>query len=84
MTPKNFLQIGDNIIAQIACNGHMLASVCHNNFSSIDDVVACLLSQAGRFMGLARVTIRNKTQGRSTELALANRRQARPSLALAS
>ena len=76
MNTKNIiLNAGDNIIAQIVCNGNILASVCRNNFSSLDDVVRLLIQQAGRFAGLARVVVRNKTQGWSTDVAVAPRRR---------
>lgn len=74
-TNVNTLQLSDNILGQIACNGRVLASVNGNNFLSIDDVVSHLLAQAGRFMGLAQVVVRNKTQGWSTVIALATQRR---------
>ena len=74
-TTANTFQLSDNILGQIACNGQVLASVSGTNFLSVDDVVSLLLAQAGRFMGLAQVVVRNKTQGWSTVIALATQRR---------
>ena len=67
------LSTSDQIFATLEVGGHTMASVCKSNFSSIDDIVKFISSMAGRFMGLARLNIRNKTQGWSMNMALATR-----------
>jgi len=51
--------------------GKTMASVSKSNFSTIDDIVRSICSMAGKFMGLAKLNIRNKTQGWTLDLALA-------------
>ena len=75
------LSINDLIFATLEVGGKTMASVSKTNFSSIDDIVRFICAMAGRFMGLARLNIRNKTQGRSMNMALASRqRVTQPSL----
>ncbi|MBQ2075067.1 MAG: hypothetical protein II691_01650 [Muribaculaceae bacterium] len=73
------LTSSDQVFATLEVGGKVLASVCKSNFSTVDDIVRFVCSMAGRFMGLARLSIRNKTQGWSMNMALASRQQvARP------
>lgn len=75
------LSINDQIFATLEVGGKTMASVSKTNFSSIDDIVRFICAMAGRFMGLARLNIRNKTQGWTMNLALASRwRTPQPSL----
>ena len=69
------LSTGDQVFATLDVSGKILASVCKNNFASIDDIVRFIYSVAGRFMGLARLNIRNKTQGWTMNMALASRQK---------
>ncbi len=64
------LMIGDQIFATLMLGGKTLVSVCKSNFATIDEVVKFITSAAGRFMGLAQLSIRNKTQGWTTNIAL--------------
>ncbi len=74
------LSINDLIFATLEVGGKTMASVSKTNFSSIDDIVRFIYAIAGRFMGLARLNIRNKTQGWTMNLALASHQRApRPS-----
>lgn len=66
------LSTSDQIFATLEVGGEVMASVCKNNFASINDVVRFVCSIAGRFMGLARLNIRNKTQGWTVNMALAS------------
>lgn len=59
----NNLTTSDEILASIEINGSNLASFRRFNFNSIDEVVRSILSMAGNFVGLAKLNIRNKTQG---------------------
>ncbi len=77
---KTTLLTSDQIFATLEVGGKVMASVNKTNFSSIEDVVRFISAMAGKFMGLARLNIRNKTQGWTMNMALANR-QAQPRLA---
>lgn len=78
-TTSTTLSTSDQIFATLEVGGRIMASVCKTNFSTIDDIVKFISSLAGRFMGLARLNIRNKTQGWSMNMALAARpHQPRP------
>ena len=63
----------DQIFATLIIGGKVVSSVCKSNFSTIEEVVRYAYSIAGRFMGLARLIVRNKTQGWSMNMALAAR-----------
>ena len=64
------LSRNDQIFATLEVGGKIMASICKSNFSTINDVVRFICSIAGRFMGLARLNIRNKTQGWTMNMAL--------------
>ena len=68
----------DKIVAQLECNGQVLAHVSNCNFHNVDEVVGMIQAVAGKFLGLARLTIRNQTQGWSKVMMLATRRSAAP------
>ena len=72
------LSTSDQIIATLQVGGKTMASVCKTNFASIDDIVRFICAMTGRFMGLARLNIRNKTQGWSVNLALPEEVNIRP------
>lgn len=59
----NIVNPGDHISATLECAGHRLASVNGMNFSSLEAVKRALLDIAGRFAGMAVITVRNCTQG---------------------
>lgn len=69
----------DQIFATLVVGGKVMANVCKCNFSSVDEIVRLVSSLAGRFMGLARLSIRNKTQGWTMNMALASRQSQRQS-----
>lgn len=66
------LSVNDQIFATLEVGGKTVASICKSNFSSVNDIVRFICAMAGRFMGLARLNIRNKTQGWAMNLALAS------------
>ncbi len=66
------LSTSDMIYATLEVGGRTLASVSKSNFTTTDDIVRFICAIAGRFMGLARLNIRNKTQGWSMNMALAS------------
>lgn len=79
----NFIvNLGDRICATLESNGCRLASVNGVNFSSLDDVKSALLEMAGRFAGVAVLTVRNCTQGWRDVTALAT--MCRPATAMQS
>ncbi len=69
----NTLTTTDHVIASIEVNGRILASVSKSNFSSLQEVAKFLIAMAGKYIGLAKLTIRNKTQGWTTTMAYAMR-----------
>ncbi len=75
---NNIVNRGDRICASLECNGHRLASVNGSDFPSLDAVKRSLLDLAGRYMGMAVMTVRNCTQGWRDVTALATIR--RPAL----
>jgi len=68
------MSAGDQIVASLESNGQVLARVNQCNLNSMDEVVGLMYALAGRFMGLARLTVRNVTQGWTTQRSLATRR----------
>ncbi|MBR1935725.1 MAG: hypothetical protein IJ835_06725 [Muribaculaceae bacterium] len=71
---KTAVNITDMVFAKLVAGGRVIATLCKSNFSSLDEVVNAMRSLAGSFIGLAQLTIRNKTQGWDLHLALANAR----------
>ena len=53
----------DLIMANLSWNGRTMASIAKSDFTSIDDVVRLITTMASKCAGLAKLTIRNKTQG---------------------
>ena len=76
---SNIVNCGDKICATLECNGRRLASINGMNFTSLEAVKRALLDMAGRYVGLAVLTVRNCTQGWRDVTALATMR--RPVLA---
>lgn len=64
--------LGDEIIATLKSNGHELALVARRDFGNITDVMRAMLDIALPFKGFAVASIRNKSQGWSTNLILAS------------
>ena len=73
---NNIVNLGDKICATLECNGRRLASINGMNFSSLDAVKRALLDMAGRYVGMAVITVRNCTQGWRDVTALATMRRA--------
>ena len=72
-SPVRTVSASDIIFASLESRGKVLAQVCTSNFTSLQEVVGRLKSLAGRYMGLARLRIRNMTQGWNMSLSLASR-----------
>lgn len=72
---NNIVNYGDRICASLECNGRRLASVNGVNFSSLEAVKSALLELAGRYVGMAVLTVRNCTQGWRDVTALATMRR---------
>lgn len=75
----NIVNFGDKIFATLDCNGRRLASVDGMEFNGLEAVKRALLDIAGRYAGMAILTVRNCTQGWRDVTALATMR--RPALA---
>lgn len=71
---KTSINVTDMVFATIEVGGRVLASFCKSNFDSVAQVVKDIRSIAGQFIGLASLTIRNKTQGWNIQLSIANAR----------
>ncbi len=71
----NIVNLGDMIYATLECNGRRLASVNGSDFVSLDAVKRALLDIAGRYAGMAVLTVRNCTQGWRDVTALATMRR---------
>ena len=76
----NIVNLGDRICATLECNGRLLAAVNGSNFASLEAVKRALLEIAGRYVGMAVLTVRNCTQGWRDVTALATMR--RPAIAI--
>jgi hypothetical protein len=72
---NNIVNYGDRICASLECNGRRLASVNGVNFTSLEAVKNALLELAGRYVGMAVLTVRNCTQGWRDVTALATMRR---------
>ena len=71
----NIVNRGDRICATLECNGRRLATVNGTDYSSLEAVKRALLDMAGRYVGLAVLTVRNCTQGWRDVTALATMRR---------
>ena len=72
---NNIVNCGDMICATLECNGRRLASVSGHDFSNLESVKRALLDLAGRYAGMAILTVRNCTQGWRDVTALATMRR---------
>lgn len=72
---EKIMNCGDKICATLECNGRRLASVNGMGYASLEAVKSALLDLAGRFAGMAIVTVRNCTQGWRDVSALATMRR---------
>ena len=75
----NVVNCGDRICATLMRNGRPLASVEGRDFNGLEAVKRALLDLAGRYAGMAVLTVRNCTQGWREVSALSTMR--RPALA---
>jgi len=73
MNDNKLIQASDQIVATLELKGRVLASVCSGDFRSIADIANCIFSQVGDFSGLAKLTVRNRTQGWRVERPMARR-----------
>ena len=71
----NIVNMGDKICASLDCNGRRLASINGSGFSSLAAVKSALLELAGRYVGMAVITVRNCTQGWRDVTAMATMRR---------
>ncbi len=71
MTP---IERNDMILATLEGNGRILATVHKAGFNNVDEVTRFALAMTANFTGLAKLTVRNKTQGWLMTQCLAARR----------
>ena len=72
MGNKNYnITASDFIFGSVNAGGQTLASLAASGYNSIEDIARQLRLAAGRFLGLARISIRNTTQGWNVELPIA-------------
>ena len=76
MNTHNFqLRTGDEVFATLEAMGTAI-NVRETNFASVDEIVKALVKQAGSFLGMAKLTIRNRTQGCNMVMGIARHRRA--------
>lgn len=68
----NKLSKGDNIYATLTIDGRTVVSVNDNNFASMRDVISNVVRMAGKFVGMARLLVRNQTEGWNITMPLAS------------
>lgn len=74
MATSHRISCTDFIMANISWNGRTLASIAKSNFNSIDDVISLMTAMAGKCFGIAKLTIRNKTQGWAINIGISTPR----------
>ncbi len=67
------ISASDQVFATLEAGGKVLVRISAYGFSSLDDVMRLVWRKAGEFLGLARVSVRNKTQGWRTVATIARR-----------
>lgn len=76
-TAPHTITATDQVFATLEAGGKVLVRISAAGFTSIDDVVRLAWRKAGEIMGLARISVRNKTQGWRTVTTMARRPSAR-------
>lgn len=72
------MSTSDQIVAQLEKGGCVIAHVEATDIGSLGELLVMVKALAGKFLGLGRLTVRNKTQGWSQVIPLASRRCAAP------
>ena len=70
MNISNTVAMSDQLLMTVNINGATTFNCSGTGFSSLDEVLTYVRQQVGNFVGLARVSVRNKTQGWSRMLSL--------------
>lgn len=73
MKSSRRISTNDEVWATMEANGQVLAHISKRNFSTVDDVIRLVSALAGQFFGLAKLTVRNRTQGWSMNIPVAGR-----------
>ncbi len=76
-TAPRIITATDQVFATLEAGGKVLVRISAAGFTSIDDVVRLVWRKAGDILGLARISVRNKTQGWRTVTTMARRPAAR-------
>lgn len=77
-TAPHTITATDQVFATLEAGGKVLVRISAAGFTSIDDVVRLVWRKAGEILGLARISVRNKTQGWRTVATMTRRPAARP------
>ncbi len=73
LATQHKMTCGDQIFASVVCNGTTVVNVMDSNFDCLDQVMRYVMNKAGRLAGLARVKVRNASQGWATDLTVSPR-----------
>lgn len=72
MRRGNKLSVGDNIYAVLTIDGQTVLRFSDNCFSSMRDVISMVFRLAGKFVGMARLLVRNQSEGWNVTMPLAS------------
>ena len=78
MRGRNKVNIGDKIYAVLTIDGETVVKFSDNCFGSLRDVISAVFRAAGRFVGVARLLIRNQSEGWNVSMPLASNAGAQP------
>ena len=72
MRGRNKVSFGDKIYAVLTIDGETVVKFTDNCFGSLRDVISAVFRAAGRFVGVARLLIRNQSEGWNVSMPLAS------------
>ncbi len=78
MRGRNKVNFGDKIYAVLTIDGETVVKFSDNCFGSLRDVISAVFRAAGRFVGVARLLIRNQSEGWNVSMPLASNACAQP------
>lgn len=78
MRGRNKVNFGDKIYAVLTIDGETVVKFSDNCFGSLRDVISAVFMAAGRFVGVARLLIRNQSEGWNVSMPLASNAGTQP------
>ena len=78
MRGRNKVNFGDKIYAVLTIDGETVVKFSDNCFGSLRDVISAVFRAAGRFVGVARLLIRNQSEGWNVSMPLASNAGTQP------